>query len=84
MKRKFFSDMERLRNMKDDEIDLSECPELDDEFFRTATVVKPESKTTMLIDRDILEWFRSQGEGYQEKINHLLRNYIKTRQLKKA
>jgi uncharacterized protein (DUF4415 family) len=27
-------------------------------------------------DRDVLEWFQSQGPGYQTKINNILKSYI--------
>ena len=33
------------------------------------------------IDSDILECFKSQGVGYQNQINQLLRNYIEAHQL---
>jgi uncharacterized protein (DUF4415 family) len=31
---------------------------------------------SMRIDEDVLEWFRSLGEGYQSRINALLRAYM--------
>jgi uncharacterized protein (DUF4415 family) len=36
-------------------------------------------KKTLLslrIDSDVIEWFRSQGAGYQSRINALLRAYM--------
>jgi len=30
---------------------------------------------TLRIDGDVLEWFRSQGRGYQSEINMVLRDY---------
>jgi uncharacterized protein (DUF4415 family) len=30
----------------------------------------------MRIDRDVLEFFRRQGKGYQTKINAVLRSYV--------
>jgi hypothetical protein len=30
----------------------------------------------MKIDEDVLLWFKKQGKGYQQKINHLLRGYM--------
>lgn len=35
------TDFEKLRKMKDADIDLSDIPELDDEFFKTAKTRKP-------------------------------------------
>ncbi|WP_448266426.1 BrnA antitoxin family protein [Nostoc sp. DSM 114159] len=31
---------------------------------------------TLRIDSDVLEWFKSQGRGYQTQINTLLRAYM--------
>jgi uncharacterized protein (DUF4415 family) len=31
---------------------------------------------SLRIDADVLEWFRSQGPGYQTRINALLRSYM--------
>ena len=28
------------------------------------------------LDEDVLEWFKSQGKGYQAKMNEALRNYM--------
>ena len=32
------------------------------------------------LDADVLEWFRSQGSGYQTRINRLLRRYMEVQQ----
>ena len=58
-------------------IDTSEIPPLTDEFFRRAIrnpFFRPmKQSTTVRIDADILAWLRSQGPGYQTRINALLR-----------
>lgn len=36
---------------------------------------RPKQATTIRIDADILEWFKSMGKGYQTKINAVLRAY---------
>ena len=43
-----------------------------------ASVELPESKAVlnMRIDRDVLEFFRREGKGYQTKINAVLRSYV--------
>jgi uncharacterized protein (DUF4415 family) len=43
-----------------------------------ATVELPQPKAilNMRIDRDILEFFKSEGKGYQTKINAVLRSYV--------
>ena len=76
------TDWNRLDTMIDEEIDLSECPEITPEQFAKAVVRqglptdKKKSQVTLRIDSDVLEWFRSQGKGYQTQINSLLRAYM--------
>ena len=78
MKKKYFSDLKRLRNMKDEEIDYSDIPELDEAFFEKAVIVLPQPKASVSIrlDQEVLDWFKSQGKGYQTRINALLRAYM--------
>jgi uncharacterized protein (DUF4415 family) len=33
-------------------------------------------QVTLRLDADVLEWFKSQGRGYQTRINTLLRAYV--------
>ncbi|MCA9901121.1 MAG: BrnA antitoxin family protein, partial [Anaerolineales bacterium] len=76
------TDWERLDALQDEDIDLSEVPELTPEMFAKAVVergLKPTSnkqQLTIRLDNDVLEWFRAQGRGYQTKINALLRAYM--------
>jgi uncharacterized protein (DUF4415 family) len=50
------------------------APELDDEWFATATLVMPTSKKqfSIRLDRDVLEHFRRHPR-YQTRINAILR-----------
>ncbi len=36
----------------------------------------PKTQVTLRVDQDVLEWFKGQGEGYQTRINALLRAYM--------
>ena len=82
------TDWERLRNMKDEDIDFSDIPRLTPEMFANAVVRKgfkpiPQKKQlTLRIDHDVIEFFRTQGQGYQTKINQLLRAYMEAHQAK--
>jgi uncharacterized protein (DUF4415 family) len=38
--------------------------------------VARKAQLTLRIDSDVLDWFRRQGQGYQTKINALLRAYM--------
>ena len=75
------TDWKRLAKMKDRDIDTSDSPELDEDFFRRAELRVPSKKVvTMRLDADVLDWFKAQGQGYQTRINQLLRAYMQTRQ----
>lgn len=76
------TDWQRLKTMKDKDIDFSDCPEVTPEMFARAVIrkglkpVTPKAQLTLRIDGDVLEWFRQQGRGYQTQINSLLRAYM--------
>ena len=75
------TDWERLESMTDKETDFSEIPELDEEFFRNVEIRLPRRKqhVSMRLDADVLDWFRKQGQGYQTRINAVLRAYVRAR-----
>jgi uncharacterized protein (DUF4415 family) len=68
--------------MSDEDIDLSDCPEITPEQFAKAVVrqglpvAKNKAQVTLRIDSEVLEWFKAQGRGYQTQINNLLRAYM--------
>lgn len=76
------TDMERLKAMTNDEIDFSDIPRTTPEFWARGIVrkgLKPvvrKNQLTLRIDQDVIEFFRTQGQGYQTKINQLLRAYM--------
>jgi len=50
-------------------------------MVRKGLAVAPKKTLLSLrIDSDVIEWFRSQGEGYQSRINALLRAYMEAHQ----
>lgn len=69
--------------MKDSDVDLSDIPEVTPEMFARAAVrrglkeIKPRKvQLTVRVDRDVLDWYRSRGRGYQTQINALLRAFM--------
>ena len=70
-------ELKKLRAMTDEDIDYSDIPELDENFFKEARVVVPPGKKqlTLRLDADVLEWMKAQGKGYQSRINAVLRAY---------
>jgi uncharacterized protein (DUF4415 family) len=71
----------KLRRIKDSEIDLSDNPELGEEFFKRAVVRLPPKKVSVSIrlDEKVLAWFKKQGKGYQTRINEILKMYMKAK-----
>ncbi|MDR0827131.1 MAG: BrnA antitoxin family protein [Desulfovibrio sp.] len=74
--------LEALKNIKDEDIDFSDIPELLDwsssvrgKFYRP--IKKPVS---LRIDADILEWFKKHSPQYQTAINTVLRQYVHAQQ----
>ena len=80
--RKSRADRRRSGAPKDREIDFSDIPELTPEMFARSVVrrgLKPvphKVQLTLRVDRDVIEWYRKQGPGYQSRINALLRAYF--------
>ena len=71
--------MKKIEGIKDENIDYSDIPELDDTFWDNAVIEYPEKKkpVTLRLDAEVLAWFQSKGKGYQTKINAVLRSYVK-------
>lgn len=76
-KKSIKSDLKRIDAQGDQDIDYSDIPELDEDFFKKARVVIPPGKKqlTLRLDADVLEWMKAQGRGYQSRINAILRAY---------
>lgn len=83
------AELEQLAAMSDDTIDTSDAPELSNTLgdsmrlngrpLRDVMDMYRARKTaiTARIDRDVLEWLKSQGRGYQTRINAILRDAMK-------
>lgn len=79
MKRSSGTDLQRIDAMRDEDIDTLDIPSLDEEFFKRATIRMPERKSsiTLRVDKEALEWFKSQGKGYQSLMNAVLKAYAR-------
>lgn len=68
-----------LAVLRDRDIDTSDIPELDQNFWKTARVVMPEERgktqITAKFDYEVAQWFKNQGRGYQNRMNAVLRSY---------
>ncbi len=80
MKKKYNKELtiKELAALPDNNIDYSDIPELDDKFWDNAKIFVPEEpkqQLTIRLDADIVEWFKSQGKGYQTRMNAVLRSF---------
>lgn len=69
--------LQELKEISEKDIDTSEIPELDNDFWKNAEVRLPTNKEalSLRVDQDVVDWFRSQGRGYQTKMNAVLRSF---------
>lgn len=72
------TDWNRLHGMKDEDIDVSDIPVIDRSMLKKMVIRMPERKSPVSIrlDPGVIEWFRQQGQGYQTRINAVLRSYV--------
>lgn len=81
------AEIEGLAAIPDEAIDTSDIPVLDDEFWKKAVrnrFYHPAKKTmTLQLDADVLAWLRSQGTGYQARVNEILRTVMLKEKSKK-
>lgn len=66
-----------LAAMPDETIDTGDIPELSDEAWNAGVrgrFYRPvKQQITARVDADVLDWLKSQGKGYQGRLNAILR-----------
>jgi len=80
------AEFRELSERPDSAIDYSDIPKLDDVFWKRAILLKdivrsdmykPKKVTiTTKLDADVVEWLKMQGQGYQTRMNAILRNVM--------
>ena len=86
------TDWDRLREMTDADIEraVRDDPDaalLDEKWFRAARVVRPSGEKEQIsirLDKEVLKHFRAEGEGYQTRINDVLRAYVLVQRMKEG
>jgi uncharacterized protein (DUF4415 family) len=79
------SDWAKAAAMTDAEVEASMASDPDEAGmvidWDSATVEMPQPKAVlnMRVDRDVLDYFRKMGRGYQTWINAVLRSYVERR-----
>jgi len=71
------AELKALAARPDSEIDYSDIPPLDEHFWGRAVpnpFYKPvKTHASVRIDSDVMAWLKSQGKGYQTRMNAILR-----------
>jgi uncharacterized protein (DUF4415 family) len=77
------TDWARVNAMTEEEVERNALEEnrrlgIPDDWYKDAYAVYPVEKEriTIRIDRDVLQYFRDQGKGYQSRMNAVLRAFM--------
>jgi len=75
-----------IKALRDEDIDTSDIPDLDDHFWDNARLVMPRPKPSisLRIDPEVLDWYKSLGRGYQTRMNAVLRSYMEAHRNKRS
>ncbi len=73
----------KLANLADKDIDYSDIPALDDDFWNNAQLVTPDltQPVTLRVNKSVLEYFQGNNKkGYQSLMNAVLESYVLAQQ----
>jgi uncharacterized protein (DUF4415 family) len=72
--------IEQLATVKDEDIDYSDIPRLDERFWKNAKLVEPENtqQITLRVKKSVLEAYKATGKGYQTRMNAVLESFART------
>ncbi len=78
LKKQSKTNWDKLTSMSDEEINTSDMPPVDENYFQNAETRMPNNKSSisLRVDPDVLEWYKSQGPSYQTRMNAVLRLYM--------
>ena len=70
--------LDQIAAIQDKDIDLSDIPELDGDFWQEAEVKFPDltEQVTLRVKGSVLAHFKASGKGYQTRINQVLEGYV--------
>ena len=77
----------RVDALTEEELDAAaaadpDAPVITDEMLRAAALVMPSGEArvpiSIRVEREVLEFFKEQGPGYQSRINAVLSAYVRT------
>jgi uncharacterized protein (DUF4415 family) len=71
------AELQALADLHDDDIDFSDIPPMTEQRLTGAErgrLYRPlKQQITARVDADVLEWLKSEGKGYQVRMNAILR-----------
>jgi len=76
------TDWEKLKNMTDDDIDISDIPEWTDEMFANATrggvPLEHPKRVSIYLRPSLLERYRSTGKDWRVRLSNNFETWLKT------
>jgi uncharacterized protein (DUF4415 family) len=72
-----------IEAIKDKDIDYSDIPETDADFWANAELIEPDrtQHVTLRVKKSVLDHFRAEGKrGYQTRINAVLESYVRAQE----
>lgn len=72
------TNLKKLRSKTDKSIDYSDIPATTKDFWKVAEAFMPQNKipVSLRLDEDIINYFKEDGDGYQSRINAVLKAYM--------
>ncbi|EKD54748.1 MAG: hypothetical protein ACD_60C00048G0011 [uncultured bacterium] len=69
----------KLHQKDDTDINYKDSPATMKKFWENAEVVMPAHKIhlSVRLDEDVVDYFKKKGQGYQSKINAVLKAYVR-------
>ena len=74
------AELERVLNMRDEDIDLSDIPELNPEDMERYRAIH----ISIRLEKELLDWFKRGGAGYQTRIRRALREHMEAHSGRKS
>ena len=73
---------DQIAAIQDKDIDFSDIPELDDNFWQEAEVKFPDltEQVTLRVKGSVFAYFQASGKGYQTRINQVLESYVRRKE----
>jgi uncharacterized protein (DUF4415 family) len=73
-------ELARIDAIRDEDIDYSDIPETDEEFWKNAKAIDfkalVKKQTTLRLSQNVIEHFKADGRGWQTRINTVLNAYV--------